>query len=128
VSHDLNILGFFARYIEAELGIVYAEHNYFQLQNRLEEIAKLLGIDSVEKLYATAQTGIQGQFKQLLLDLATNNETSFFRDIKVFKTIEELVLPAFVKNPGYENTEFRIPYLVSRQFHRTRGALADDAH
>ena len=68
-----EILAFFAKYIETQLGIVYAEHNYFQLQNRLEEIAKLLGVESVERLFETAKFEISGQFKQLLLDLATNN-------------------------------------------------------
>jgi chemotaxis protein methyltransferase CheR len=97
MQHE-RILPYFAKYIESELGIVYAEHNYFQLQNRLEEIAKLLSVESLEKLFKLAETGITGQFKQLLLDLATNNETSFFRDIKVFKAIENLVLPGFLQN------------------------------
>lgn len=86
-----GILRFFAKYIEGELGIVYAEHNYFQLQNRLEEIAKLQGIADIEALYKSAQAGIHGAFKQLLLDISTNNETSFFRDDRVFKAIESLI-------------------------------------
>lgn len=99
-----TILNFFAKYIQAELGIVYAEHNYFQLRNRLDEISKLLGIDSLEKLHQHAQAGITGNFKQLLLDLATNNETSFFRDMRAFKAIETLFLPNFLESepPGSE--------------------------
>jgi chemotaxis methyl-accepting protein methylase len=73
-----SILPFFAKFIEKELGIIYAEHNYFQLQNRLDEIAKLLGVNGLEELHKQAQTEIAGQFRQLLLDVATNNETSFF--------------------------------------------------
>jgi chemotaxis protein methyltransferase CheR len=83
-----DILGFFARYIEAELGIVYADHNYFQLQNRLEEISKLIGAADLPALHATAEKGITGDFRKLLLDTATNNETSFFRDAKVFRALE----------------------------------------
>lgn len=83
---------FFASYIERELGIVYADHNRFQLQSRLEEIAKLQGLASVEEVFSLAKTGITGAFRQLLLDTATNNETSFFRDPKVFRAIEEAVL------------------------------------
>ena len=92
-----EILHFFAKYIESQLGIVYSDHNYFQLQNRLEEIAKLLSIDSVETLYHQAMTEISGNFKQLLLDVATNNETSFFRDPKVFNAIESMILPSYLK-------------------------------
>ncbi len=89
------VLKFFAQYIESELGIVYAEHNYFQLQNRLEEISKFVGVDSVEKLFEEAQKSISGSFRQMLLDVATNNETSFFRDPKVFNAIENIVLPKY---------------------------------
>jgi chemotaxis protein methyltransferase CheR len=86
-----QILAFFAKYIHAELGMVYSPTNYFQLQNRLEEIAKLLGLDGIEALYRQAEREISGTFKQLLLDTATNNETSFFRDPKVFQALGELV-------------------------------------
>ena len=92
-----DTLTYFSRYIERELGIVYAEHNYFQLLNRLEEITKLLGVESVAKLYELAQKGVTGAFRQLLLDLATNNETSFFRDPKIFKAIESSILPKFIE-------------------------------
>ncbi|MCM2349331.1 MAG: protein-glutamate O-methyltransferase CheR [Bacteriovoracaceae bacterium] len=91
---DNEILKFFANYIKSELGIVYAEHNYFQLQNRLEEISKLIGARNLQELYANCQQGMCGQFKQMLLDQATNNETSFFRDPKVFAAIESIFLKA----------------------------------
>lgn len=86
-----EVFQFFAKYIERELGIVYAEHNFFQLQNRLEEITKQLNLKTIDELYILAKKGIDGQFKQLLLDRATNNETSFFRDPRVFFAIEKLV-------------------------------------
>ena len=37
------ILSYFAKYIEQELGIVYADHNIFQLENRLQEISARFG-------------------------------------------------------------------------------------
>ena len=92
------ILSYFAKMIEKELGIIYAEHNYFQLQNRLEGIAKLMGVPSIQELYDSAQKGIAPAFKQLLLDVATNNETSFFRDPRIYKTMENVFLPAFLEN------------------------------
>lgn len=87
-----STLLFFARYIEAELGIVYAEHNFFQLKRRIEDISKTMNC-SAEDLFNQAQAGISGQLRQLLLDTATNNETSFFRDIRVFNAIENKILP-----------------------------------
>ena len=94
-----EILPFFANYIEKESGIIYAEHNHFQLQNRLEDITRLLGLATLEKLHERAKEGICSQFKQLLIDLATNNETSFFRDPKLFKAIETAFLKPMTE-PG----------------------------
>lgn len=92
---------FFAKYIEKELGIVYAEENYFQLEQRLGRIATAVGLGDSQALYEKAQSGVAGDLKTLLLDVATNNETSFFRDPKVFKVIEESVLPSLkAKFPG----------------------------
>ncbi len=98
------ILEFFSKYINSQLGIRYSENNYFQLQNRLEEIAKILGIQNLETLYQNAQIGIDGEFKRALLDSATNNETSFFRDEKVFYAIENHVLKLLMD----QNVECRI--------------------
>ena len=86
------VIVFFAKFIEKELGIVYSEHNYFQLETRLEEIAKALEVQGAQALFEMAQKGISGKFKQLLLDVATNNETSFFRDPKIFQAIEVGIL------------------------------------
>lgn len=89
-------LAFFADLIRRELGIVYAEHNYFQLQNRLEEISRSIGVDSVEQLAISARKQISSSLRQLLLDSATNNETSFFRDPKVFSALSNTVLPSLI--------------------------------
>jgi len=90
---DHNQLKFFADYIKKELGIIYTAENYFQLEKRLFDISKQLGIADIKSMYTKAQGGISGHFKQLLLDLATNNETSFFRDPKIFKAIENYIIP-----------------------------------
>jgi chemotaxis protein methyltransferase CheR len=87
-----NQIKFFADYIELKLGIIYAKDNYYQLERRLSDIALTLGIASSDELWQKAQTGISGQFQSLLLDQATNNETSFFRDPGLFKAIEDKIL------------------------------------
>lgn len=93
------ILDYFSKFIETELGIVYSEPNYFQLDNRLKEIAKTLGLGSPQELYNRAVAeGITGDFRALLLDVATNNETSFFRDKKLFDALERTALPSIVKS------------------------------
>ena len=89
LSH--KITSFFANYICNELGIRFHEENYFQLEKRLNDIAKKSGFNSVDDLYSHAKNGITGPLKNLILDTATNNETLFFRDLSIFKSIESLL-------------------------------------
>lgn len=82
-----DIINYFAKYIQRELGIVYSEHNLYQLQNRLEEVIKILKIPDLLTLYHYVESNNPLFKKQVLLDIATNNETSFFRDPRVFRGI-----------------------------------------
>lgn len=92
-------LKFFVDYIQKELGIMYTPEVYFQLEQRLDRIALYLGVSTSEEVYQKAiQEGITGDFKQFLLDVATNNETSFFRDPKIFHAVESHILEAFQKD------------------------------
>ena len=88
---------YFARMIENEIGIIYSDSNFFQLQNRLEQIAKTLGHETVQELYQSVRLAPNHQMKQLLLDVATNNETSFFRDPKIFHALQSTIFPKFLK-------------------------------
>lgn len=98
MATDKSTLKFFADYIQKELGIIYSEQNYFQLEKRLLEIAKNLNFKDLNELLKEAQGGIRGSLKQLLLDTATNNETSFFRDPKLFTAFENHIIPEVLKN------------------------------
>lgn len=96
------VLKYFAEIIEKELGIVYSAQNFFQLEKRLDVIAKNLGLASpVEVQQKAIKDGITGVFRQMLLDTATNNETQFYRDPKIYNAIEKFVVPEVKKaNPA----------------------------
>jgi chemotaxis protein methyltransferase CheR len=95
---NLLLLKFFADFIESELGIVYVEANYYQLEHRLKNIATQLGFADLTELHRAARPGITGQMRSLLLDIATNNETSFFRDNAIFKALSEAIVPELIKS------------------------------
>ncbi len=98
---DQEKLKFFAKFIENELGIVYSDSNFFQLEHRLTDITNQLGLKSLDELWLKATYGIDAQFKALLLDLATNNETSFFRDASLFNGLVKVMVPEIAaKNPS----------------------------
>jgi chemotaxis protein methyltransferase CheR len=87
-----DCLKHFADLIEQTIGIVYGETNYYQLETRLEDVSKLLGMSGPTELWEKSQRGqLTAPMKLLLVDIATNNETSFFRDPNVFKAIRSIV-------------------------------------
>jgi chemotaxis protein methyltransferase CheR len=94
-----DVLKFFAAYIERELGIVYSESNFFQLESRLHQIAKQMG-KTTDEILVSSYNQIYGDFKNLLLDTATNNETSFFRDKAVFRSLAKNILPEIAEEKG----------------------------
>ena len=86
-----DIILFFSKLVQKELGIIYEGANLYQLQNRLEELIKVLNIPDLQSLYRDVQTNDPRFNKQILLDIATNNETSFFRDPRVFRSMEQVL-------------------------------------
>ncbi|MFA7613900.1 MAG: protein-glutamate O-methyltransferase CheR [Candidatus Caldatribacteriota bacterium] len=102
-----EVLNFFSKYIEQEIGIIYSEQNLYQLKNRLEEVIKTLNIPDVKTLYQDILSNSPRFKKQVLLDIATNNETSFFRDPRVFNAIGT-VLSDLVEKTQKDNQELRI--------------------
>jgi len=87
-------LKLFADFIEKEIGIIYTEPVYYQLDQRLEKVAEYLALPNSDALYSKAVAqGITGDFRAYLLDIATNNETSFFRDPSIFAALEHYIMP-----------------------------------
>ena len=96
-STEAEIYKYFSKFIEDEVGIVYRPEAYFQLKNRLEALIKVYKYSSLIELYNVAKNGLPYKQKLHLLDLSTNNETSFFRDRKSFEALEKHILPTIVK-------------------------------
>jgi chemotaxis protein methyltransferase CheR len=91
MSH--NAIEFFSKFIEKETGIIYADTNLYQLKSRLDEIVKNENLSSIDELANIFQgIHINPNLKQKLLDLATNNETLFFRDPSFFTAIESFIV------------------------------------
>jgi chemotaxis protein methyltransferase CheR len=85
------ILHFFSKLIEEETGIIYSEKNYHQLWLRLEELVRIEKLHDVEDLKEVINSSAGDQLRRRLLDLATNNETLFFRDSYFFEGISDFI-------------------------------------
>ena len=96
-KESLNII---AGMIEKALGIQYAEENHYQLSKRMAEVATTLGMKDADELFHVLREGKNLKAMNAVLDAATNNETSFFRDISMFDAFANDLLgnPEFLGN------------------------------
>lgn len=98
-----EILNFFSNLVEREIGILYRDSDVYQLETRLVNYVRMRGLPSVEELHRRFSTGAARATEiQEFLELATNNETSFFRDPGLFRALESDIAPwaASILGPG----------------------------
>ncbi len=93
-------LKYFADVIERETGIIYVEENYFQLEDRVLQLCRNASIEDPSELALTLHDPSQARLRRTFIDIATNNETSFFRDPGIFQVIKNTVLPLLVERGG----------------------------
>lgn len=89
----------FAKWIQDNLGIVYNENNFFQLEERIKSYCKENQISELHELERILRDP-PFSHRQKLIDLAVNNETFFFREPKFFESLQESYLPSFLDLEG----------------------------
>jgi chemotaxis protein methyltransferase CheR len=97
---DPQTVVYFAQLIEKEIGIQYNSVNSHMLENRLHDLAKSLGFSDFESFWSDLKNRtLRPSEKEAILDIATNNETSFFRDVEIFDFFENDFLPKQTSSP-----------------------------
>lgn len=91
-----DVFEFFAKIIYDETGIVYNDGNKDALEKRIKDLAVQFGFKSVTEFYGDCQRLLRQDTKAAIIDKATNNETSFFRDLPVYENLSEHVLAPLV--------------------------------
>lgn len=87
-----EVLIYFAKIIEKEIGVRYKD-DLNLLETRLCNVADTYGFASVTAYYEEVlQNGMSQQMRDTIWDIATNNETSFFRDRHIFQNIKNCIL------------------------------------
>lgn len=93
MSKNNDTIAYFARFIESKTGIQYTETNFYQLENRLNAIAVRIGLKDLESLYIASVGKLDPNLERILIEEATNHETSFFRDGGIFRAFSGCILP-----------------------------------
>jgi chemotaxis protein methyltransferase CheR len=76
----------------------------YLVESRLDPLARQEGFASFEQLVRTLRIGPQGELHRKVVEAMTTNETSFFRDARVFKMIANSILPALIARRSSERT------------------------
>ncbi|MBT3981227.1 MAG: protein-glutamate O-methyltransferase CheR [Bacteriovoracaceae bacterium] len=88
---------YFADLIKDRLGIEYPISDRYRLDARISTLIEHFNVDSADALHQIYIQNMTTEMETVLLDLATNNETSFFRDSKPFDFLTKIYIPHFVK-------------------------------
>jgi chemotaxis protein methyltransferase CheR len=93
MATDIKYYKFFADYIQKHIGIIYQEKDYYRLDARFKSLIEAFSLKDVDELYDLFQKKITEEMHQKLIDISTNNETYFMRDMKPFEALTDEVIP-----------------------------------
>lgn len=88
-----EIYKFFADLIYNKTGIFYPEKDFYRLDARLNTLCKAYSCEDYISLYMLFSTKMNSLMERDLINLATNNETFFFRDKKPFNFLSSHIFP-----------------------------------
>jgi chemotaxis protein methyltransferase CheR len=84
----------FADVIFKICGVVYTSKDFYRLEARINQFMTRFSIGKIEELAQFLSLNAQKtEVVQAIIDLATNNETSFFRDQKPFQSLTQHMIP-----------------------------------
>lgn len=101
---DKEIFNFFTTLVEKVSGISYQAGKEYLLENRLRELALILGYKDLKSFYEQVRKGLTPQILNLIVDTLTTNETYFFRDHHPFEAIKNHILPDLFKSRSAQRT------------------------
>ncbi len=90
-----EVYKFFADYIFQNSGMVYAPQDYYRLESRINDLIRILAVESADDVYQMYKKNITPDMKAILINISTNNETYFFRDVKPFSLLAKTIFPEF---------------------------------
>lgn len=92
-----EVFNFFADYIFKNSGMVYPASDFYRLESRINELVRIYSAKDADEIYRMYKKEITPDMKAVLINISTNNETYFFRDVKPFSILNKIVLPEMYK-------------------------------
>lgn len=92
----------FVRTLVRERSAIQLEDKQYLVETRLHSLTRVSGHESIEALVRQLRSGGEADLKHLVVEAMTTNETSFFRDLKPFEALTDVVLPEVIAKGGPE--------------------------
>jgi chemotaxis protein methyltransferase CheR len=87
---------FLADFLKAESGLVLSAEKTYLVESRLVPVARRRGLPGLDELVEAVRGGKDAQLRKDVVEAMTTNESFFFRDIKPFESLKDVVLPRVV--------------------------------
>ncbi len=98
---------FISQMIRQRSGLVLNQDKVYLLESRLMPVARKRGMKGLEELISVLRTEREEELARDVTEAMTTNESFFFRDIKPFDLLRNVVLPELLKNRAAKKS-FRI--------------------
>lgn len=82
-----------AAMLREQSGLVITPEKAYLVENRLQPVARKWGFGNLDQLVGALRTRPDGKLRKDVVDAMTTNESLFFRDIKPFDLMRDVVLP-----------------------------------
>lgn len=83
--------------VKSSTAIALDAQREYLMEARLSTVAQREGFGSVSELLARVRTGGSSQLQWKVVEAMTTNETSFFRDVKPFEALRQVIIPYLIK-------------------------------
>jgi chemotaxis protein methyltransferase CheR len=90
----------FRRFLEEACGILLGEGKQYLIVSRLTRLMRDENIANLSALMSAIERGQPRHLRDAVIDAMTTNETSWFRDVQPFETLQQVVLPEMEKLRG----------------------------
>ena len=88
--------GYICELVRAQSALTLEPGKEYLVESRLNPLARQQGFTTFQKMVASLRTAPFGDLHRRVVEAMTNNETSFFRDARVFGMLTKSILPALV--------------------------------
>tara|TARA_B100001248_G_scaffold262700_2_gene261124 strand:+ start:13654 stop:14493 length:840 start_codon:yes stop_codon:yes gene_type:complete len=93
-KEEFNLL---RSYVLKHCGVQVGDQTTYLIESRLIQLAKENNCQDLNAFYLKAVADTSGELRDKILNAMTTNETSWFRDPKLWEAIEEDIAPRFIK-------------------------------